>query len=270
MLKDVLTLSVLQGVAEFLPISSSGHLQLGKLLLNLPDIGIRLDIFLHLGTLLAVFVFYWAIIRRLVCGCLGLSGEEEARAAWLYALKIFLSAIPVGLVGIWFKDSIGSSFSNSRLVGGALIFTGLVLLLTSLLPKGKGSVSFFSALGMGFAQAIAILPGVSRSGMTLAAARTMKVEPSASAEFSFLMSAPPILGAALLEILKALRGSEAGLEGAAAASEVSWVLCGVGALVAAMVGYFALKLLVSSLKGRYFWLFGPYCLLAGLLTLFLV
>ena len=257
---DVALLSVLQGVAEFLPISSSGHLVLGKGLLGLGEAGIRLDVFLHVGTLVAVFAFYWATVWRLLRGCLRFDGE-----AWAYAGKLVLSAVPAGVVGILCKDALESAFASPRAVGFALMFTGVVLTATRFLPKGRSDISWWKALAMGVAQAVAILPGVSRSGMTLAAARATKVEAAASAEFSFLMSAPPIAGAALLEIVKA---SEVAAD--AATSEVGWGACVFGAAIAAVVGYFSLKLLVRSLKGRWFWLFGPYCLAAGLLTVLLV
>jgi len=252
---DVTILAALQGVAEFLPISSSGHLVIGKSLLGLGDVGMRLDIFLHVGTLLSIFVFYFAVIRRIV-----------ANLEWSYMSKVVLSAVPVGIVGVCFKDTIETAFASPKMVGAALIFTGAVLTATRFLPKGKKEVSSLRALLMGVAQAVAILPGVSRSGMTLAAARATKVDAEKSAEFSFLMSAPPIMGAALLEVLKTLRG----VEEVGASAETSWGLCIFGAVLAAVVGWFALKLLVASLKGRWFWLFGPYCLAAGLLTLILV
>ena len=249
---EVTLLSVLQGVAEFLPISSSGHLVLGKELLGMRELGMRIDIFLHVGTLLSIFFFYFAIIRRIL-----------ANLEWSYMQKVVLSAVPAGIVGILFKDQLEAAFAAPKMVGGALIFTGLVLTATKFLPKGDKDVSFVRALLMGLAQAVAILPGVSRSGMTLAAARASKVDAEKSAEFSFLMSAPPIAGAALLELLKALKADEATVE-------VSWGLTIYGCVLAAVVGYFALKLLVRSLKGRWFWLFGPYCLVAGALTLALV
>ena len=249
---EVAILSVLQGIAEFLPISSSGHLVLGKSLLGLGDVGMRLDIFLHVGTLLSIFVFYFAVIRRIVMNL-----------EWSYMAKVVVSAVPAGIVGVCFKDSIETAFASPKMVGAALLFTGAVLTATRFLPKGEKEVSFLRALIMGVAQAVAILPGVSRSGMTLAAARASKVDAERAAEFSFLMSAPPIAGAALLEILKAVRGAaEAG-----AAVETGWGLCIFGAVLAAVVGWFALKLLVASLKGRWFWLFGPYCFVAGALTL---
>lgn len=250
---EVTILAVLQGVAEFLPISSSGHLVLGKSMLGLGEAGLRLDIFLHVGTILSILVFYFSIIRRII-----------VNLEWSYLLKIVVSAVPAALVGVLFKDDLEALFASPKMVGGALIFTGVVLTLTRLLPKGDREVSLGRALIIGLAQALAILPGVSRSGMTLAAARASKVEASRSAEFSFLMSVPPIAGAALLEVLHGLKDSSA------AAGEVSWSLVIYGGILSAVVGYFALKVLVSALKGKWFWLFGPYCLLAGLLTLVLV
>jgi undecaprenyl-diphosphatase len=248
---EVTILSVLQGVAEFLPISSSGHLVLGKALLGMGDLGMRLDIFLHVGTLVAVAAFYWAIIWRVV-----------RNLEWAYMGKILLSAVPAGIVGVLFKDELEAAFASPKMVGAALMFTGLVLTATKFMKAGQKDVSWGRAIWMGLAQAVAILPGVSRSGMTLAAARASGVDAEKSAEFSFLMSAPPIAGAALLEILDAMEAVDS-------AAEVSWGLTIYGGIVAAVVGYFSLKLLVASLKGRWFWLFGPYCFVAGIVTLIL-
>lgn len=242
-------LAILQGVAEFLPISSSGHLVLGKHFLGMRELGMRLDIFLHVGTLLAIFAFYWKAIWRIL-----------TRFEWTYMLKVVLSAVPAGVVGVLFKDELEAAFASPRMVGGALLFTGIVLLATKFFPRGGRSVSYGGALAMGVAQAVAILPGVSRSGMTLAAARAVKVAPEASAEFSFLMSAPPIAGAALLEILKGMKAVEG-------APELSWPLTLYGCALAAAVGYLSLALLVKMLNGRWFWLFGVYCLAAGALAL---
>ena len=248
---DVTLLAILQGIAEFLPISSSGHLVLGKSLLGMRELGMRLDVFLHVGTLLAIFAFYFSVIRRIV-----------VNLEWSYLAKVVLSAVPAGVVGLLFKDQLEAAFASTKMVGGALLFTGAVLTVTRFLPKGGKDVSFLRALLMGLAQAVAILPGVSRSGMTLAAARAAKVDAEKSAEFSFLMSAPPIAGAALLELLKSLKAADG-------AAEVGWGLTLYGGLVAAVVGYLSLKLLVASLKSRWFWLFGPYCLAAGAATLLL-
>ena len=252
---DVTVLSVLQGVAEFLPISSSGHLVIGQQMLGLEVPGMRLDLMLHLGTLVSIFAFYWRTICRIV-----------VRFEWQYALKIALSALPAVVVYFCFKDFIDGMFENAKMVGALLMFTGAVLIGTRYLPRGSRDVCWKRALLMGCGQALALLPGVSRSGMTLASARGGRVDAEKAAEFSFLMSAPLIIGGVLLEVVKALRGASA----AAETAEVGWGLTVYGALVAAVVGYFSLAVLLRALKGRWFWLFGPYCLATGLLTLILV
>ena len=248
-------LAVLQGIAEFLPISSSGHLVLGKALLGVKEPGIRLDIFLHVGTLFAIAAFYWRVIWRIL-------REYD----WKYVAKIVVSAIPAGVIGVLFKDQLEEFFSSPHAVGAALLFTGIILLATKVLPKGEREVSFLGAIVMGVAQAVAILPGVSRSGMTLAAARASKIEAAKSAEFSFLMSAPPIAGAALLEVLKAMKENCPNCP----STETAWPLVIYGGVLAAVVGYFSLAFLLKALKSDRFWMFGPYCLLAGGITLILV
>ena len=252
---DVTVLSILQGVAEFLPISSSGHLVIGQHMLGLDVPGMRLDLMLHFGTLVSICAFYWRTIWRIL-----------SKFEWQYVLKIVLSALPAVVVYFLFKDFIEGLFENAKMVGALLMFTGAVLIGTRYLPRGNRDVCWRRALLMGCAQALALLPGVSRAGMTLASARGGRVDAEKSAEFSFLMSAPLIIGGVILEILKALRGTSAAPE----AAEIGWDLTIYGAIVAAVVGYFSLVVLLKALKGRWFWLFGPYCLAAGLLTLILV
>ncbi len=249
---DVALLSILQGIAEFLPISSSGHLALGKLLLGMKEPGIRLDIFLHVGTLLSICVFYFSIIFKIL-----------RRRDWSYVLKIVISAVPAGLVGVFFKDQLEELFSDPMAIGLALMVTGVILILTKFMRNGHFSVNYFTAFVIGLAQAIAILPGISRSGMTISTAKLCNVDPEKSAEFSFLMSVPPIAGAALLEILKAMKNTSPSFV------EQSWPLVIFGGIIAAAVGYFALKFLLKSLKSDKFWMFGPYCILAGIATLVL-
>lgn len=248
-------LAVLQGIAEFLPISSSGHLVIGKALLGVKEPGIRLDIFLHVGTLFAIATFYWKVIWRIL-----------RDYDWKYVAKVVVSAVPAGVVGVFFKDDLEELFSSSHAVGAALLFTGIILLATRVLPKGDRDVSFLGAFVMGIAQAVAVLPGVSRSGMTIAAAKASKVESAKAAEFSFLMSAPPIAGAALLEVLKAMKAHCPNCP----AAETSWPLVIFGGFIAAVVGYFSLAFLLKALKSDRFWMFGPYCLLAGGITLILI
>ena len=247
-LAKLLFLAVLQGIAEFLPVSSSGHLVIGQSLLGVNEPGMRLDLMLHVGTLLSIFVFYRRTIWRIV-----------SNFEWVYALKVVLSAIPACVVYLLFHDFVDGMFENTRMVGALLMFTGAVLIGTRYMPRGGKDVAFLRALLMGCGQALAILPGVSRSGMTLASARAGRVDPEKSAEFSFLMSAPLIMGGMLLDVV---RSGAAESEGA-----YGWGLLVFGAAVAAVVGYLALALLVKALKGRWFWLFGPYCMAVGLLTL---
>ena len=253
---DVTLLAVLQGVAEFLPISSSGHLVVLQHILDVPeDIRLRLEVFLHAGTLLAVFAFY---CRRIGAILKGLAARDagERRGAWGFALKIVVSALPAVVVYFAFHHSIEALVGNARMVGALLMFTGAVLMGTRFLPRGERPVGFIRALIMGIAQAIALLPGVSRSGMTLAAARGGRVSPADAAEFSFLMSAPLILGGTLLEIAK----------GEVSSGGMSWAVLAWGVALSAVVGYFSLALLLRALKGRWFWLFGPYCVVVGLLV----
>lgn len=248
---DVTFLAILQGIAEFLPISSSGHLVIGQHVLGVKDAGLQLDVFLHVGTLLSVAMYYRKSLWRIV-------SDRD----FCYAAKIVLSALPAVAVYAIFKEEVESLFNNTKMVGALLMFTGAVLAGTRFLPTGTKGVSFLRALWMGCMQAVALLPGVSRSGMTLAAARSGKVEPSKSAEFSFLMSAPLILGGMFLEILKMFRVADDVAQDGVGIGLLMW-----GALLAAAVGYFSLVALVKTLKGRWFWLFGPYCVTAGLLTL---
>ena len=262
---DVTVLAVLQGVAEFLPISSSGHLVIGQHLLDLEIPGMRLDLFLHVGTLFSIFAFYRRRIGGLLAGMF-VPWREDNREAWGFAGKIVCSALPACAVYVCFLHEIEALFENAKMVGALLMFTGAVLVGTRLLPRGGREVSLLRALWMGAMQAVALLPGVSRSGMTLAAARSGRVDAEKAAEFSFLMSAPLIAGGALLDVAKDISGSGAAAD-AAAAQELSWGLIAYGAVVSAVVGYFSLVMLLKALKGRWFWMFGPYCFAAGLLTL---
>ena len=254
---DVTLLAVLQGIAEFLPISSSGHLVIAQSALGVNAPGVRLDVFLHVGTVLAIFVYYRATLRRLIGGFFA-SAPGGRRASWAYAGRILVSALPaVGVYGL-FSRTIHAAFESPLAVGVFLIVTGAVLCVTRFLPRGASAVTLGRAAGMGLAQAAAILPGISRSGMTLTAARAAGVATEAAAEFSFLMSVPLILGAAFLEIVSAATASAP-----AASTELGWGVIAYATVISAVVGYFALAGLVKAFKGRWFWLFGPYCLLAG-------
>lgn len=254
-LSDISILAILQGIAEFLPISSSGHLVIGEKLLDLQAPGMRLDLGLHMGTLISVFVFYRAVILRII-----------QKREWGYVGRIILSALPACLFYFVGQEWFDATAKNVTLVGWLLLVTGVVLISTRFLPRGEKVVGVRGAILMGIAQAFALWPGLSRSGMTLAAARLGKIDAEKSAEFSFLMSAPLIIGGLFLEIVKSLGETPV----LATAAEVSWGYVAFGAALSALVGYFALKLLLRSLRSASFWMFGIYCLIAGLFTVILV
>jgi undecaprenyl-diphosphatase len=261
---DLIVLSIVQGVAEFLPVSSSGHLVIVQRALGIEAPGLRLDIFLHLGTLASVVVFYARTLRRLAAGLFGAAPAAERRAAWRFAGRLALSTVPAVAVYLLFGPFLEAQYENVAVTAVFLLVTGVVLIGTRFLPRGTAEIGFLRALAMGIGQAFALLPGVSRSGMTLACARALRCDPEKSAEFSFLMSLPLIAGAALLETVRSFASS------APPPSAPGWGETLVCSALAAVVGYVSLALLVKTLKSAYFWVFGLYCLSAGLLTLYLV
>ena len=252
---DVFLLAVLQGITEFLPISSSGHLVLAQNLLKTNMPGVRLEIVLHLGTMISIIAFYRKPLWALTCGVF-----KGQRASWAALGRIILSAVPAAFFYFLCRDKVHAFYEDSQAVGGFLIFTGVVLIALRWMRSGNESVNGARALLTGLAQALAVLPGISRSGMTIAAARMAGIAPGLAAEFSFLMSLPLLVGAALLDIcgLTIQHGGADSLPG--------WLLV-AGAVVSAVVGYAALALLVRTLHSGRFWLFGPYCIAAGSITL---
>ncbi len=255
---DVLLLAVLQGIAEFLPISSSGHLVLAQNLLNINLPGVRLEIVLHLGTMASIMAYYRKPLWDVVCGVL-----RGRRTSWTTVGHIVLSAIPAAFFYFLCHDKVDAFYEDPRAVGGFLIFTGLVLLALRWMRCGDGPVTGARALLTGIAQALAVLPGISRSGMTIAAARMTGIAPAQAAEFSFLMCLPLLAGAALLDVL-GFTTQQSGAD-----TLPVWLLI-TGAAVSATVGYAALALLVRTLRGGRFWLFGLYCIAAGIITLIAV
>lgn len=254
---DVILLALLQGIAEFLPISSSGHLVIAQKLIGLHEEGIHLEVALHAGTLISVIFFYREPILRVMSGLI-----KGARESWMFALNIVLAAIPAVLFYALCHKFVDNAFKNVHGVGASLIFTGCILSALRLIPIGKTIVTPWRAMVIGIAQAIAILPGVSRSGMTIASARFTGVSGVHAAEFSFLVSIPLIAGATGLELIKSLMQKAPATD-----AVIPFSILLTGAIVAGITGYFALVFLVRLLRGGHFWLFGPYCILAGLATL---
>ncbi len=263
-------LGLIQGVAEFLPISSSGHLAIAQNLLNLQaEIPAFFDVLLHLGTLLAVFVAYWQDIKDMVveffCGIGDLvhhSTPTPVPPARRLILLIILGTLPLFAV-LPIKDKVQGLSDNMIFIGAALIVTGFLLFASDMIRKGRKTernATWLDVLIVGAGQAIATMPGISRSGMTISAGCFTGFERRFAVRFSFLLSIPAVLGANILSLKDAF---EAGIVW----SEVPVYL--VGVVTAAVVGYLCIRLLrMIADKGR-FGAFAYYCWAVGLLTLVL-
>lgn len=246
-------LGLVQGFSEFLPISSSGHLVIGQEVLGVEEAGVIFEVALHVGTLLAVLVFY----RRRISGLL-LGALERDTAVLAYLAKLAVGTVPAVLAVLFAKDFLEGLFEMPWVTGLALIATGFVLMTTrrSLPRAALDEPGWAAAWWIGCAQAAAIVPGISRSGSTVATALALGVRSEAAAEFSFLMSVAAIAGAALLSLPEA---------GAIDPALRGTILLGV--VVAMLSGLVALALFVRFLRTRAFHRFAYYDWIAG--TLFL-
>lgn len=252
---EAILLGIVQGITEFLPVSSSGHLQIAKELLGVElENNITFDVTLHAATVLSTIVVLWQELWRLVKGCFSRRFTDEQA----YVLKVILSMIPAGVVGVLFADQIEALFSS-------LWFVGLMLLLTSALlsfayyakPRQKSEISYRDAFIIGIAQAAATMPGLSRSGSTIATGLLLGNEKSTVAHFSFIMVIPVILGKMLLDILS----------GEMAAMAVPTEALVSGFLAAFISGALACKFMIEIVKrGKLIW-FALYCAIVGLICL---
>lgn len=245
-------LGLVQGLTEFLPVSSSGHLVLVEALTSVHFTDVTVEVSLHVATLASVLVVYgrrlWEIIRGVLRG----DGPSVR-----YAGLLVLATIPAGLIGVLFHRQIEERFHSLAWLGVQFVITGAIL-WTTRGPRGDGTVpSPGAATAIGVAQAVAILPAISRSGATVAAALWAGLTPAAAAEFSFLMAIPVIAGAGLLE------GRDAVLN-VAQVGAVPWA---VSFVVAFAAGIWSIRLLVALLARGRFYLFAPYCWAVGAFTL---
>ena len=249
----VAALAVLQGITEILPVSSSGHLVLGKTILKLDSPGALLEAVLHGGTLLAIIAYYRVRLTELIVDFF--SGSIAARRD---VLALVVGCIPAAIAGVLFESRIEAAFDSPHLVGYCLMVTGVILYLPLLFGSASipGPLSIRQALFVGVAQVIALLPGVSRAGTTITAGRLTGAEGRDAAQFSFLMAIPLLTGALGLTIYKAAKAGHP-----TAIHSGNMVL---GFVIAAITGYFAMMLLNRLLASNRLWWFGSYCLLAGL------
>jgi undecaprenyl-diphosphatase len=254
-------LGFVQGATEFLPVSSSGHLVIIGALVGLPQTGIAFEVAVHLATTLAVIAVFrrrvWAVLLgffRLLGGINRIASlvREDRDVRW--AAGIIVGTFPAVAVGLLFESKIEIVFTRPFLAALFLSFTGVVLLLTALARRGESRVNTSRALVVGCAQALAILPGVSRSGMTIATGLFLRVKPESAAEFSFLLSIPAILGAG---VIKSIEAANEGLGGIPATAYLA------GAAVAFAVGYASLVWLMRVVRRGRFAYFGMYCVVVG-------
>ena len=252
---QAILLGIVQGLTEFLPVSSSGHLQIAKELLGVEiEQNITFDVTLHAATVLSTIVVLWSELWRLIKGCFSRRFNEEQA----YVLKVILSMIPAGVVGVFFADEIEALFSS-------LWFVGLMLLLTAALlsfayyakPRQKREISYRDAFIIGLAQAAATMPGLSRSGSTIATGLLLGDEKSAVAHFSFIMVIPVILGKMLLDIVS----------GEMATMSVPTEALVSGFIAAFISGALACRFMIEIVKrGRLIW-FTAYCAIVGCICL---
>lgn len=259
-------LGLVQALTEFLPVSSSGHLVLSRILLGVEtEHGAAFEVAVHFGTLLSVIIVLredvWSLLRS---SWTALTQPRELPRLWSdnpefkVLVAILVGCVPAGVVGLAFKDQLEAAFSSPLVVCSALIVTGFVLLATLLPAPGDKRVGLGSAVLIGIAQAVAIIPGVSRSGSTIATAMFLGLERDHAARYSFLLSLPVIAGATALKARELLSVQISG---------DTWLALGVGALVSFLAGIGALILLMRIVRRGGFAHFGWYCIAVGVVGL---
>ena len=256
---EALVLGILQGLTEYLPVSSSGHLAIGSALFGIEgEESLAFTILVHVATVLSTLVVLWKEIAWIFKGLFKFEMNDETR----YVLNIIVSMIPVGIVGVFFMDEVEAVF------GSGLMIVGWMLLLTALLlsfsyyakPRQKEKISMKDAFIIGLAQACAVMPGLSRSGSTIATGLLLGNKKEKLAQFSFLMVIPPILGQALLDALKLANG-----ENIAGDTPATSLL--IGFIAAFLSGCLACKWMINIVKKGKLIYFAIYCAIAGAATL---
>lgn len=264
---QAMVLGMIQGLTEFLPVSSSGHLVLSQHLFGLSDVPIFFDVSLHMGTLMAILIVYFSEIRDMITAALRLPTAAGKKTAILehpdlrLAAMILVGSIPTAIIGLGFHE-VADQLKNPRLAGGMLLITALVLFFSrrfaDVSPKETARRSLWQAVGVGVVQGLAVMPGISRSGTTIVAGLAFGLSRETAARFSFLLSLPAIVGAELLT-LKDLMGSTG--------TVIDLPLI-MGTATSFLVGWLALIFLLRLVKRGQLHLFAPYCLIVGLIAFF--
>lgn len=257
---EALILGLIQGLTEYLPVSSSGHLAIGSALFGIEgEENLAFTIVVHVATVFSTLVILWKEIDWIFKGLFKWQMNEETR----YVINILVSMIPIGIVGVFFKDEVEAIFGSGLVVVGCcLLLTALLLSFSYYKPKQKENISMKDAFIIGLAQACAVLPGLSRSGSTIATGLLLGDNKAKLAQFSFLMVMPPILGEALLDGMKMMKGE-------AVAGDIPTLSLVVGFLAAFVSGCLACKWMINIVKKGKLIYFAIYCAIAGVITLIL-
>ena len=260
---DIIVLSLIQGLTEFLPVSSSGHLVLANALLGLKQPGVATEIVLHAGTLLAVVLYFKRDLLALAAGTvrsLARRADGEARGARNLVIAIVAGTVPAVIAGFAGGARLEALYENPRESAIEIIITGGILLSTLAIRRGTRGITLGRAIVIGVFQAIALLPGISRSGITIASGLYLGIRPEEAARFSFLLAIPAILGGVVLKIPEVVAEAHAGEGGVLAA----------GFVISFLVGYASIAALLRIVKrGRFGW-FGVYCVTVGAVALLLL
>ena len=255
---EALILGLIQGLTEYLPVSSSGHLAIGSHLFGLEGAeNLAFTVLVHVATVMSTLVILWSEIDWIVRGLF----KCELNAETKYALNIVVSMVPIGIVGVFFKDKVEEIFGSGLLVVGCMLLVTAVLLTFSYYakPRQKEHIGWLDALIIGLAQACAVMPGLSRSGSTIATGLLLGNKKENLAQFSFLMVIPPILGEALLDVMKAVKGEDT-------FGGIDTLPLVVGFVAAFLSGCVACRWMIDIVKKGKLVYFGIYCAIAGTAT----
>lgn len=256
---EAIILGIIQGLTEFLPVSSSGHLEIGNVLLNIQTTdNLLFSVVVHAATALSTIVIFRKDISELIQKLFKFEYNESVD----FVLKIIISMIPIGVIGVLFEEEIERFFTgNLLLVGSMLLFTAILLAFTHLVRHKEGtSVKYWQAIVIGMAQAVAILPGISRSGATIATALLLGVNKAKAARFSFLMVLVPILGASSLKLIKFI-------EQPAVENQTGGIVLLAGFIMAFVAGLIACKLMINIVKKGKLIYFAIYCAIVGCIAI---
>ena len=248
---ETIVLGIIQGITEFLPISSSGHLVIAQDLLKIKSPGNTLEVLFHFGTLLSIIFIFFKDIKKIIISV----NNKNTRSFVFY---IIISTLPGAFTGLFFKDYISKIFDNVNTVGFALCITGILLVISKNFKNQHKHFTLSSSILIGITQAFAIIPGISRSGSTITVGMYLGIPPSEAARFSFILSIPIILGASILGFLEIESG---------VLFNNSVII--VAILTSFITGVLALKILLRILETGKFHLFGVYCLCIGVFTMFI-